>query len=65
MKKPTDCGRFLSLDDIVKAKSYLDWLLDSGIIAYPEYQNMIMHVEVSADRGLNDTEQVDQTVGEG
>lgn len=57
--------RVLSPDGVVKAKSYLDWLLDSGIIAYPEYQNMIMHVEVSADRGLNDTEQVDQTVGEG
>ena len=59
MQKPTSCGQFLSPDDVVKAKSYLDWLLDSGIIAYPEYQNMIMNVEVSADRGLDDTEQTD------
>ena len=59
MPKPIECGRFLSPDDIVKAKSYLDWLLDSGIIAYPEYQNMIMNVEISADRGLNDSEQTD------
>lgn len=65
MKKPTECGRVLNPDDVVKAKSYRDWLLDSGIITYLEYQNMIMHVEVSADRRLNDTEQVDQTVGEG
>ena len=57
MKKPTSCGRYMSPDDVVKAKSYLDWLLDSGIIAYPEYQNMIMHVEVSADRGLDDNKQ--------
>lgn len=63
MKKQSE--RALNPDDVVKAKSYLDWLLDSGIIAYQEYQNMIMHVEVSADRRLNDTEQVDQTVGEG
>lgn len=62
---PKQSERVLSPDDVAKAKDHLDWLLDSGIITYPEYQNMIMHVEVSADRRLNDTEQVDQTVGEG
>lgn len=59
MKKPTSCGKYMSPDDVVKAKSYLDWLLDSGIIAYPEYQNMIVNVEVSADRGLDDNKQTD------
>lgn len=59
MQKPTSCGRFMSPEDIARAKDYLDWLLDSGIIAYPEYQNMIVNVEVSADRGLDDNKQTD------
>ena len=56
MKKPTSCGQFLSPDDVVKAKTYLDWLLDSGIISYIEYQTMNMQVKLASEVG-NDTEQ--------
>lgn len=49
----------MSPEDIAKVKDYLDWLLDSGIITYSEYQNKIVIVEVSAKRGEDDNKQTD------